>query len=73
VIVPRDPRFVTLLRDAAKVMPARQINDGREIASASSDNSTPRLRSLPTFSSRSSTTAGCGTLTDSNRSDVFLT
>jgi hypothetical protein len=46
---------------------------GLETAKASKDNSTPRFRSFPMFCRLVSTPAGCGTLTESSRSDVFLT
>src|SRR2546429_1791152 len=49
------PRSSTLLRSAANTSPARHVSPGRATSKASSESSTPRLRSFPTFSSRVST------------------
>src|SRR2546427_7823510 len=42
------PRSSTLLRSAANTSPARQVSPGRATSKASSESSTPRLRSFPT-------------------------
>src|SRR2546422_5929833 len=64
------PRSSTLLRSAANTSPARHVRPGRATSKASSESSTPRLRSFPTFSSRVSTAAGCGTRSEEHTSEL---
>ena len=64
---------MTVFRSIANTSPAFQLSPGRDTATASSESSSPRLRILPTFSSRVDAGAGGGIVTVSSKSFVFLT